>query len=248
MYQLVLLSTFFVGGIGDAPSIAIDKEIKAHPSRNIILKVKTDCKKVNWIKPVEDCDLIVFPDTKTAIFLAPNPGVYRVIVYTAAGDEPSDPAVCTITVGNQPPPTPVPPTPVPPTPVPPTPVPPTPNPTPPVPVPDDPLVTKLRAIFKTDEGADGEKKVWLQSYSDFLLATSEHAMDRNMIKTVSDLRSDYRVALDKSLPATALIKLRTECVKEFITIVDDAEKVLSDDERKKLSDILKKLSAAVKVL
>ena len=58
-----------------------------------------------------DPGLSVFPssllvDKTVLVFTAPKPGRYRLLAYTAKGDKPSQPAICTVVIGDAPAPNP----------------------------------------------------------------------------------------------------------------------------------------------
>lgn len=119
------------------PEIKLPAEVKAQPGAFAVVKAETECKMVRWYTP--DAGLSLFPsellsDKRTAVVVAQQVGKYRLVAYTAAGDEPSEPAVCLLIVGNPPPP-----------------VPPTPPP------PSDPLAKELAAAFAADAGPDKAK-------------------------------------------------------------------------------------------
>lgn len=126
-------------------------DVKGKVGQFISVKAETTGKKVQWV--AIDSGLNLFPiellkDTKTAVVTVSSPGKYRLLAYTAEGDEPSVPAVATIDVeGVVPPAPPVPPDPTPPTP----PQPPTP-PLPPAPIP----VAGLRVLIVYDAAKETE--------------------------------------------------------------------------------------------
>lgn len=104
--QFLLILTFPIIGNAKEP-ISIPSEIKTSPGRLVRLSVQTDPQDlvVKWIVP-GDCDVIPFPDGKTAIFTTPNPGKYQIFLYAALDkNQPTDPVSCTIIVeGASPPP------------------------------------------------------------------------------------------------------------------------------------------------
>lgn len=97
-----------------APAIVLPAEVKAEPGEFIALEAQAEGKVVRFV-PL-DPGLRMFPPAllaskKAAVFTATNPGKYRVLAYTAVGDEPSEPASCTVVVGTPPPTPPGPPVP-----------------------------------------------------------------------------------------------------------------------------------------
>jgi len=112
--------------------LSLPAEARGRASAFIRVAAETDCKAVRWM--ALDEGLEVFPpellkDSRTAVVIASRPGRYRLLAYAARGDEPSEPAVCLVVVGD--PPLPVPP------------------PAPPAP-PDDALAAAFRAAAALD--------------------------------------------------------------------------------------------------
>lgn len=231
MSYLLLLALAF--GADEVPLVELPTEVRAKPGRMIRLVVKTNGKVVKWSNPSDDCDLIEFPDGKTAIFSAAIPGRYRVIAYTALGDQPSEPAICTILVGEVPPP-PVPPGPNPPTP-----------PTPPGPV--DPLTAKLQKAFEADVSDPAKKTEWKKALVGFFAAMGEHAA-KPSIKTLGDLLADYRDAIPTLLPDGSLVELRKLCGLEVAALIGEdssPDRELVAVFRQQLSDGFKRISKAL---
>ncbi len=228
MSYLLLLALAF--GADEVPLVDLPKEVKAKSGRMIRLVVKTNGKVVKWANPSDDCDLIEFPDGKTAIFSAAIPGRYRVIAYTALGDIPSEPAVCTIIVGEVPTP----------------PVPPGPNPpTPPGPV--DPLTAKLQKAFDADASELAKKHEWRKSLVGFFAAMADHAAKPD-VKTLGDLLADYRAAIPTVLPDGAVTELRKVCGLEVAAIIGEdssPDRELVAVFRQQLSDGFKRISKAL---
>lgn len=119
----------------DNTTIQLPSTVKGEPGDFITVKATTNGKIVRWYTP--DKGLSVIPsellrDPKTAIVYSKKPGKYRLLAYTAAGDEPSDLAECVVTIGEPPPG-------------------PDPGPQPgPEPGPVDPLVKKLQDAYNAD--------------------------------------------------------------------------------------------------
>lgn len=121
----------------NAVEIKLPTEVKTQPGMFAVVKAETEGKMVRWYTP--DSGLSLFPsellsDKKTAVVVAQRAGKYRLVAYTATGDEPSEPAVCVLVVGDPPPP-----------------IPPIP------PQPSDPLAKDLAAAFAADAGPDKAK-------------------------------------------------------------------------------------------
>lgn len=249
MFSILMGVGLLIGA--DDVKVKVPAELTVSPGKMLPIVVETNGQRVRWVKPLQDCDFVEFPDGKNAVFVAPKEGVYRLYCFAEFGEYYSGLSVCKVTVGNGPQPSPPTPTPTPPNPTPPTPtpVPPTPTPTPPAP-PVDPLTDKFRTILKTEEGTETEKKKWVASYSAFFSAMSGYVMDKGIV-TVGDLKSDYRKALDNlgdGLPADKIKLVKAAAVQEFISLVDDSEKTLDEELRKKLKAVFDKLSVALKAV
>jgi hypothetical protein len=110
------------------------------------------------------------------------------------------------------------------------------------------LTDKFRTILKTETGTDDEKKKWIAAYSIFFDAMKTHVDDKTIV-TVGDLMSDYRKALAPSgIPDTAIKLIKTAAVQEFLPLVDDADKLLDDETRKKLKAVFEKLASSLKAV
>lgn len=94
MIALILL--FF----GQSPKVELPAELQARPGRLIQITARSENKAIKWFLANGDADLIVMESTRTAIFSAMESGQYRIVAYTAAGDIPSDPSICVVTVGD----------------------------------------------------------------------------------------------------------------------------------------------------
>jgi hypothetical protein len=238
----------------DEVKVKVPAEASVEPGKMLAIVAETNGTRVRWVKPNAGCEFLELSDGKQVVFLSQVPGTYKLYAFAEFGDAFSPLAVCKVTVGNGPPlpnPTPpVPPTPVPPTP---TPVPPTPVPVPPTPVPvppapTDPLTDKFRVLLRTEAGTDAEKAKWVASYAAFFDAMKSYVDDKAIV-TVGDLMSDYRKALAPSgVPDDKIKLIKTAAVQEFLPLVDDADKILDDDTRKKLKAIFEKLATSLKAV
>jgi hypothetical protein len=111
LFLLLLASPAFA----DGPTINLPASLTARPGRLVVVKATTNGKAVKWVSLSDEADLLPYLDN-SAIFNAATPGTYRILAYTALGDVPSEPAICTVTVGEPTPPIPPGPPPIPPTP------------------------------------------------------------------------------------------------------------------------------------
>jgi hypothetical protein len=247
MFTLFMAIGLIAGA--DEVKVKIPAEVAVEAGKMFPIVVDTNGTRVRWVRPNAGCEFLELTDGKQVVFLSQVPGVYKLYAFAEFGDAFSPLAVCKVTVGNGPvPPNPIPPgppTPVPPTPTP-VPVPPTPVPVPPAPV--DPLTDKFRTILKTEAGTDDEKKKWVAAYSTFFDAMKTHVDDKSIV-TVGDLMSDYRKALAPSgVPDDKIKLIKTAAVQEFLPLVDDSEKLLDDDTRKKLKAVFEKLASSLKAV
>lgn len=145
MNRLFAFLFLFESTVALSQEVNLPKEIKGQVGN--FIQVQADTKgKVRWV--ALDAGLNVFPtellrDTRVAVVTSLKPGKYRLLAYTAKGDEPSAPAIVEILItGNSVDPV-----------VPPRPNPPTPNPNPnPNPPPVDPLVKSLQQAYQQERG------------------------------------------------------------------------------------------------
>jgi UDP:flavonoid glycosyltransferase YjiC (YdhE family) len=146
----------------ESPFIELPERVEGDVGNFIQVKAKTNGSEVRWF--AADKGLNVFPagslrDSKTTVVTSMTPGEYRLVAYTALGNEPSDPVTTRIVVTGhapQPPPQPTP-QPVPP-------------PQPPPPPPQPPVVTASQlwivtiddAAARTDQIASvlGDTQFW----------------------------------------------------------------------------------------
>lgn len=81
--------------------ITLPPEVKGKPGSFITIPSTTDGSIVQWV--VLDSGLELFPSellasTRTAVVIAQAEGTYRLLAYTAKGDNPSQPTICRIIV------------------------------------------------------------------------------------------------------------------------------------------------------
>ena len=139
VWSRVLLLAIWPSGVMAQPTIQLPDAVQVEVGDFVTIRATTEGKTVRWV--VMDRGLSAIPpellaNPKIFVGLAKAPGACRVLAYTAAGDVPSMPAICLVTVRQ---PGPGPPGPGPPGPGPapgPTPVPPAPGPAPAPPAPE----------------------------------------------------------------------------------------------------------------
>src|SRR5579859_7178350 len=105
MKSILVLIVLVSGAASADPTVTLPKEVQARPGRLVQIKADTAGKTVRWFCASADADLLPYPGAdKTAIFCSPVPGKYAVYAYTAAGDVPSEPTCCIVTVAGPTPP------------------------------------------------------------------------------------------------------------------------------------------------
>ena len=187
---LVLLLVTACPASAAEPAVTLPAELKVRPGRLLQIRAETAGKVVKWFCPDSDnADLLPYPgQEKTAIFCSPVPGKYRVFAFTAAGDVPSDPAVCCDTVGDPPPPAP-------------------PNP------PTDPLTQTLQAAYAQEPAASrsGHRDLLQALYRQ----AARDTVNQPGLKTLGDLHATLLAARQSLLPEGALGKVR-EAIAAFL--------------------------------
>lgn len=235
--SMIVALAMAVSVTADPPTLKLPAEVRGEPGDPIAITAETTGKLVRWV-PV-DRALKLFPagllcDKKATVVWANKPGRYRLLAYTALGDEPSEPAIVTIVIEGAAPP--IPPEPPAPGPSPP------PGPTPPGPV--DPLTKKIRDALASDPGAPAEKAKHAAALAGFYIAMADHV--KAGIPTVGDLLSDYRAAIPSVLPDSAIPATRKAAGAEVAAIAgDDAEKSIDGTLKAKFVDLFTKLAKAL---
>lgn len=229
---LSLLSIFLLSSslLAQEPPKEIDvkipTELKTKPGRLLRIKAETQQKIVKWFIYSEEADLIPFESSKEAIFSSPTPGKYRVVVYTAAGDIPSDPKICVVTVeGENPDP---------------------PSPPGPGPLPTDPLVKKLTDAYKADTLVDKDKKL-AALIAIYKNANALAINDRNIL-TVGQLYETLRkTALEvigndlDSIRQIIKVELDGKLPKGVNDPLDERNRMLCSVEFKRIEEALRKV-------
>lgn len=179
--------------IADVPKIELPKEISAEVGDPVALKATTTGKIIKWlVLDSEKNGIVVFPaelkDPYTTVIICKKPGNWRVMAYTALGDEPSDPAICTIKVAGS------------------VPVPPDPGPGP-IPGPVDPLTTELQTIYDGLTETDKADSL-LKLKSLYAAVPASLADPTSGIKTVGQLRAFLVRAFTAVLPVDKIKPVR----------------------------------------
>lgn len=130
-----------------APPVDVPAEVKGDVGAFVPLRAKTDGAVVKFV--ALDAGLNVFPadllaDKRATVVTATKPGRYRVLAYSSVKDDPTEPAIVTVVIGDAP--------------VPPGPNPPGPGPGPNPPGPTDPLVKLLADAYATETAVDKRER------------------------------------------------------------------------------------------
>jgi hypothetical protein len=223
-----------LGQAPELPKVVVTQKVSVQSCRLLKLTAETNGKQLKWVAP-PSVDLIVSESGKWAVFQSLKAGSFQVFVYTALGDVPSDPAIITITVLDDPTPTP----PLPPAP-----------PTPPdVPADDitkDPLYLKLSPIYAADSDlnkADQKKKlIIIYQQANSLFGTYKFGTISDFIAQVHIISAQYlaptaakalRASIGEDLnnnlptdPNTKLDKMTEEiCIKQFNRVIKVLEAI-----------------------
>lgn len=237
MLSLTLLLTTLLTGENDPVVRVIPNEVNLKTGHMKILKAETNGKVLRWVllKPDNsDSDFVqLTEDGKTAVFVGRTNGTYRVVVYTALADVPSEPTVVVIKVGDEV---------KPPGPTPPNPNPPDPNP----PKPNNPLTEKFQREFDKDQSTKEDKAKWKGLIVGLFEGLAEHVEKKN-VNNIGDLFSDYEAARSSLLPSGVLRELREALGLEVFNLTgDDTTKVIDAELKSKLVNGFKNIATALK--
>ncbi len=226
MKKLILTAAFLLLA---SPAFAIDLTLPAkvtgQPGDFITVPAVTTGTIVKWVSL--DAGLKLFPidllkNTKTAVVMGPT-GSYRLLCYTADKDGPSDPAICTVVIGDAPP-----------------------GPTPPgpTPVPVTPLTKTLQAAYALDSDIDRVDSLAFLATTYKGLAT--RALTQTTLKTNADFvkwMKTYVEDPDGGLKTAQVKNLRTAIGKELASAWGTASAPLAPaDAAAELASIAKALS------
>ena len=165
---------------GSPGAVTLPAEVRGEVGAFVVIEAKTDGKSVRFV--ALDPGLSVFPPEllatkKATVIVAAKPGKFRILAYSAVGDEPSEPAFCTVIIG-------------------------TPGPDPgPTPGPTSPLTKALQTAFDGETQADKAKLAVLVS----TMEKAADMANLPALTTTGQLDSAVRAArmasLGDSLPA-----------------------------------------------
>ena len=209
------------------PGISLPEELKLQPGRLAKLEAKTTGKTVRWINlDPDNLDLIPSESGRWVIISAAKAGTYRVAAYTALNGEPTEAAICAVTVaGPKPPDPPVPPIP---------------------PQPTDPLAKELQALYTADPApAELKRQVTMQLAN--LYREGVKMCDDPAYETVGA----YHAALKGKAPLVGdtLLPMRERMGLELAGVLGKVASIKFDDtKRVAMRAILNKLIAILGVL
>jgi len=183
--------------LADVP-LTLPKEVKGRPGEFLVIRAETSCPAVRFV--LLDTGPNLFPadllkDPKVCVLFSLRPGTYRVLAYTAKGDEPSMPVIVHVLIeGDEPPP---------------------PPPTPPAPA--DPLAAQFQAAYSADKEAEATKRSQLTNLVGLYQAIAELALDTNHFKNLGDVLTDLQKTARAMIRVDALIEVRKLIAAEVNT-------------------------------
>ena len=208
-----------------AQQITLPPELHGMPGAFISIPSATDGKQVQWV--VLDKGLNLFPvellkDSKTCVVTTTIEGRYRVLAYTAAGDNPSKPAITLVIIGS----------------------PPAPEPEPDNPEEASKLSREIRAIYRALNEDDKQgKALKLAAIYKGLVAVAKDPS----IETTGDLLGAAKVEANKLLAPTDLKEIRDKLSKEFVGFPDDPAVIITAEMRLKFAAVFKEVSKAIEL-
>jgi len=208
-----------------AQQITLPPELHGMPGAFISIPSATDGKQVQWV--VLDKGLNLFPvellkDSKTCVVTTTIEGRYRVLAYTAAGDNPSKPAITLVIIGS----------------------PPAPEPEPDNPEEASKLSREIRAIYRALNEDDKQgKALKLAAIYKGLIASAKDVS----IETTGDLLGAAKIAANKVLSPTDLKEIRDKLSQQFVGFPDDPSVIITAEMRVKFAAVFKDVSKAIEL-
>jgi len=208
-----------------AQQITLPPELHGMPGAFISIPSATDGKQVQWV--VLDKGLNLFPvellkDSKTCVVTTTIEGRYRVLAYTAAGDNPSKPAITLVIIGS----------------------PPAPEPEPDNPEEASKLSREIRSIYRALNEDDKQgKALKLAAIYKGLIASAKDVS----IETTGDLLGAAKIAANKVLSPTDLKEIRDKLSQQFVGFPDDPSVIITAEMRVKFAAVFKDVSKAIEL-
>lgn len=208
-----------------AQQITLPPQIIGMPGAFISIPSTTDCKQVQWV--VLDKGLNLFPvellkDSKTCVVTTMVEGRYRVLAYTAAGDNPSKPAITLVIIGS----------------------PPNPEPEPENPQEASKLSREIRAIYRALN--EDNKLLKAQNLAIVYKLLASIAKDKQII-TCGELLSRAKEESIKLLKADDIKEIRDLISTKFVGFPDDPAVIINAEMRLKFAAVFMDVSKAIEL-
>jgi hypothetical protein len=176
---------------------------------------------------VLDKGLNLFPvellkDSKTCVVTTTIEGRYRVLAYTATGDNPSKPAITLVIIGS----------------------PPAPEPEPDNPEEASKLSREIRSIYRAlnEDDKQGKALKLAAVYKGLIVSAKDVS-----IETTGDLLGAAKVAASKVLAPTDLKEIRDKLSQQFVGFPDDPSVIITAEMRVKFAVVFKDISKAIEI-
>ena len=208
------------------PSLKLPQEIKGLPGQFIAIRAETDCKAVKYV--ALDSGLNVFPsallaDPKSTVVTSVVQGKFRLLAYTAMGDQPSEPVVVSVVIGNPAPLPPAPPSP-----------------------PDTSFMESLQSIYSAIQEQNRESNK--SSLAELYRQASTLSQDKN-IKTIRQLLMTIKDGSKKLISEDALVSLRERIQQELSSkFTQPMNSALSDEMREDFSMMFSRIAGILEQL
>lgn len=208
-----------------AQQITLPHQIIGMPGAFISIPSTTDCKQVQWV--VLDKGLNLFPvellkDSKTCVVTTTVEGKYRVLAYTAAGDNPSKPAITLVIIGN----------------------PPAPEPEPDNPEEASKLSREIRAIYRALN--EDDKLLKAQNLATVYKLLASIAKDKQIV-TCGELLGRAKEESIKVLKADDIKEIRDLISTKFVGFPDDPAVIITAEMRLKFAAVFMDVSKAIEL-
>lgn len=209
--------------------ITLPAEVIGKPGSFITVSSQTDGATVQWL--ALDAGLELFPaellaSTRTAVVIAQSEGTYRLLAYTAKGDQPSKPTICRIIVKQSEP---------------------EPTPTPPEPDPEaNSLQKQLQTLYGADNSQDKakHKNALVGVYKELINATASPE-----ISTYGQLYQVAQRASEKVIPKGALLPVRSKIAEYLDTkLPNETKSELTLEERTRCAKEFSLVAKALETL
>jgi hypothetical protein len=202
MRALALFACLLLPTVAPAQELKLPETVKGQPGSFVVVRAETDGKTVRWVMLDDGCSMLppdLMKDSRAAIVFTPRAGKFRLLAYSAKGDEPSEPRICILEIGDAVPPKP---------------------PTPPVPPgPIDPLAAKLQQAYDADAAAVAVKETQIAALYGLYAAMAETCDKDQTLKTLGDVLAQlHKTAKDLKLAPDGLIAARKLIAVEVATL------------------------------